>query len=175
LTITALLASLLLLVGYLYRISDPYPINRYASRTLYTAVTFLVLALGILLARPDRGLMWVLRSDTTGGLLTRRVVPAVVSVPLVLGWLQLLGQQAGLYNTAFGAAIFAITSIAVLTAIVLWSARFLIQEHQGQAEEGEAQGGDDRQASRTRGQRRPRCVWNQPLVQAEAEVEQGLQ
>jgi PAS domain S-box-containing protein len=125
--ITALLASLLLLVGFLYRISEQNPTGRYASRTLYTAATFLVLALGILLARPDRGLVWVLRSDTTGGMLARRLIPAVVIVPLVLGWLQLLGQRAGLYNPAFGAAIFAVTSIAVLTAIVLWSAGFLIR------------------------------------------------
>jgi PAS domain S-box-containing protein len=69
----------------------------------------------------------VLRSDTTGGLLTRRLIPAVVSVPLVLGWSQLLGQLAGLYSNTFGAAIFATTSIAVLTAIVLWSATFLIR------------------------------------------------
>ncbi len=134
LTVTALLASLLLLMGYLYRLSEPNPLGRYAPRTLYTAGTFLMLALGILLARPDRGLVWVLQSDTTGGMLARRLIPAVMIVPLVLGWLQLLGQQAGLYNTSFGAAIFASTSIAVLTTIVLWSAGFLIRadmERQG--------------------------------------------
>jgi PAS domain S-box-containing protein len=60
-------------------------------------------------------------------MLARRLIPAVVGVPLVLGWLRLLGQQAGLYNTAFGTAVFAITSIAILTAIVLWSAGFLIR------------------------------------------------
>jgi PAS domain S-box-containing protein len=127
LSITALLAALLVLVGYLYRVNEPYSIGRYVLRTLSTAGTFLVLALGLLLARPDRGIVWVLQSDTTGGMLARRLIPAVVSVPLVLGWLQLRGQQAGLYDTAFGAAIFAITSIAVLAAIVLWSASFLIR------------------------------------------------
>src|SRR5436190_139952 len=89
---------------------------------VHTAATFIVLSTGILVARPDRGIMAVLTRDSVGGVMARRVVPAAIGLPLALGWLRWEGQQAGLYGTAFGVALIVIAHIVVFTAFAWWTA-----------------------------------------------------
>jgi signal transduction histidine kinase/CheY-like chemotaxis protein/HPt (histidine-containing phosphotransfer) domain-containing protein len=51
------------------------------------AAVFLALAVGIFCARPGRGLIGIAMSKRAGGVLARRLLPAAVLVPIVLGWL----------------------------------------------------------------------------------------
>src|SRR5437588_4795466 len=92
---------------------------------VHTAVTCMVLSTGILVARPDRGIMAVLTRDSVGGVMARRVVPAAIGIPLALGWLRWEGQRAGLYGTAFGVGLIVIAHIVVFTAFVWWTAASL--------------------------------------------------
>ena len=48
---------------------------------------------GILCARPDRGVMAVVSSPDAGGVLARRLLPAVIVIPAVVGWLRWLAEQ----------------------------------------------------------------------------------
>src|SRR3989449_2816817 len=88
-----------------------------------TAVAFLIAAAGVLWCGPDRGSAGVVASRTPGGVLTRRLLPAIIVVPLLLGWLGLAGQGSGLYDRAGGTALFAVGIVAVLAALAWWSAR----------------------------------------------------
>ena len=54
----------------------------------------MVLAIGVLCARPAHGIMAVVSSDSSGGTMIRRLLPAVIIVPALLGGLRLAGQQA---------------------------------------------------------------------------------
>src|SRR2546428_7441134 len=72
--------------------------------SLNTAVAFLIAAAGVLWCRPDRGFAALVAGPTPGGVLTRRLLPAIIVVPLLLGWLRLAGQGAGVYDTAGAAA-----------------------------------------------------------------------
>src|SRR3989441_4433223 len=95
----------------------------YGAMSLNTAVAFLIAAAGLLWCRPDRGFAALVASPTPGGALTRRLLPAIIVAPLLLGWLRLAGQGAGLYDTAGGTALFAVGVVAVLAALAWWSAR----------------------------------------------------
>jgi signal transduction histidine kinase len=117
--------SLFPLVGYLYGIEAMYKMGPYWSVALQTAVCFALMGAGLMLARPERGLMVVLASDTTGGVLGRRILPAAFLVPLALGWLLLWGEQAGLYGIRLGLVIFAVSNVAVLTVLIVWTATSL--------------------------------------------------
>ena len=97
LTLTALLISLLGLVGYAYGVGSLYAFDPFSSMALHTALTLFVLCTGILSARPDRGLMAVATGNTAGGLVVRRLLPATIAIPAILGWLSLKGHHAGLY------------------------------------------------------------------------------
>jgi hypothetical protein len=100
--------GLLAAVGYMYGVTALYTIGSSTGMAVHTAVTFIVLATGILAARPDRGMMALLTSDSVGGVMARRLVPTAIGIPLVLSWLRWEGQRAGLYGTAFGLALMVI-------------------------------------------------------------------
>lgn len=57
------LIALLVIVGYIYPIGWLFGIASFNPMALHTAVTLLVLSLGIVIARPDRGLMAAVMSD----------------------------------------------------------------------------------------------------------------
>src|SRR5581483_2147124 len=59
--------------------------------------------------------------------LARRVLPVAIFVVLVLGWVRLLGQRAGLYGWEVGTEISISSTIAVLVVAVYWTARRLDQ------------------------------------------------
>src|SRR5690606_4279694 len=87
-----------------------------------TAVCLLALSFGILFARPGRGFMLLFLGGDFGALIARRLLPAAVVVPLVLGWLRLAGERAGLYGSATGVALFAVGTMVVFTILIGWSA-----------------------------------------------------
>jgi hypothetical protein len=49
------------------------------------------------LARPDEGIPSMPARDTNSGFLLRAPIPAIIVVPIVIGWLRLAGQRANLY------------------------------------------------------------------------------
>jgi PAS domain S-box-containing protein len=119
LALAAALVSFLALLGFIYGVEALLGIGPYASMAFHSVVTFLVLAAGILCARPHRGLMGMLTSNTVGGVMARRLLPAVILLPPLLGWLRTLGQQAGWYEAAFGRALL-VASMVVVFTIIIW-------------------------------------------------------
>jgi PAS domain S-box-containing protein len=107
------------LVGYAFQSSLLYGIGAFIPMAVNTAVGFLILAGGVLCSRPAHGVVAVILSGEAGGLLARRLLPAAVLVPLVLAWLRLRGEQAGLYDSAGGVAL--LTTATILIAGVLIS------------------------------------------------------
>ncbi len=118
-------ASLLALIGYAFGTRALYGVASYIPMALHTALAFVVLVVGVLCARPDRGVMAVVTSGGAGGAMARRLLPAVLLVPAVLGWLRLEGQRAGFYDTELGVALFVAASAAILASLVWWSARLV--------------------------------------------------
>lgn len=107
------------LLGYIYGVERLFGAAGYAAVALNTAVIFMLLGMGILYARPKTGLISVLTSEHLGGLMTRRLLPVLVVLPLISGWLRIRGQRAGLYQPEFGSALFSGIYILVLVAL-LW-------------------------------------------------------
>ena len=58
-----------------------------------------------------------------GGFLIRRLLPAAVLVPVVLGWLRFEGQRAGLYGTGVGVLLTTTANVLIIAALILWRAR----------------------------------------------------
>jgi len=134
LALAVLVLSLLAFAGYIYGVANLYGNTSYIP---IAAMTFVVLSAGILCARPERGLMAVVTSRNMGGVVARRLLPAAILVPLVLGWLRLRGQQVGLYGTELGVSLITVANMFVIAALVWWSARLLyrIDGERKQAEE----------------------------------------
>jgi PAS domain S-box-containing protein len=105
-----------------------------------TAATCLLLCAGILTAHPDRGLMAQLTSDSVGGALLRRLLPTSVVQPLVLGWLELMGERAQLFPREFGLSLFALANVALFVALVWWNATVLDQAESERLRSEESRG-----------------------------------
>jgi len=124
--VTAMI-SLLALMGYAYNVRFFYGIGSYIPMALHTALTFFVLAIGILCARPKDGIMTVIASSSTGGTLVRRLLPAVILMPALLGWMRLAGQRARLFDTQLGQWLLIVAIMTVLAALVGWTAKLLFR------------------------------------------------
>ena len=90
--------TFLIFLAYFYAVEVPQGFEPYLSIALHTVVAFLLLAASILLARPDRGFMAVFFADNTDGLIARRMLPAALLLPALIGWLSTIGLHAGYYG-----------------------------------------------------------------------------
>lgn len=114
--------SLLSVVGYAFGASVLYGVASSIPMALNTATVFSLLSLGILTARPDRGIIGLILGKSAGGTLARRLLPAAVGIPAVLGWLRLAGQNRGLYDSERGVAVMVALTIVALLLLILWTA-----------------------------------------------------
>ncbi len=124
----ALLAGatgLLALEGYLYGAPNLHGLGHNTQMSIHAAALFVILGLGVLMARPCDGFMRIFTGDAVGSWLTRRLLPFVVSVPLVLGWLRVKGEQCGCFEATFGVALMMLTVMVILGGMIWWTARSL--------------------------------------------------
>lgn len=117
-TTLALLAALIGLAGSAYGVTVFYRIGEFESLPVHAGLVFLALSLGILAARPRRGLVSLLIRDTSGSLLARRLLPAALTVPLLLGWLRVKGQEMGYYELAFGTAMLVSAQMVIFVGLI---------------------------------------------------------
>ena len=135
------LIALLALFGYVYQVTQLYGVAAYIPMALHTAIVSCVLALGLLCARPDRGVMALVTSASMGGSLVRRLFPTMVLAMFVLGWLRLEGQRRGLFGLEPGIALYTIANIALFGVLVGWSASAL---HRLEGERAHAEAARDK-------------------------------
>lgn len=122
----------------------------YTHIALQTAVSLLLLSIGLLSVRPDRGLAALLASSTAGGALTRRLLPAAILIPGVIGalaWSALLAGRAAAWDAI---SLMVIAMIILLGALAIWNGSIVNRGdlereraeailHRGEAELREAQ------------------------------------
>ena len=135
-TIMAIIAALALF-AYCYGLFVYYKTDEFVPMSLPGSIAFLALAAGLLLARPERGAMAFVTSDTTGGFLARLLLPLGLILPILLGALRIGGENAGWYSTRIGVGLFATGFIILFLATVWWTARLVFRSdtERKQAEE----------------------------------------
>jgi signal transduction histidine kinase len=121
----ALLISLIAILGYVFGVKGMYSLSQSAGMALPTAVALLLLGIGIIFAVRGRGVPALLMDEGPAGVLTRRLLPAAVFVPILLGTIRLAGESAGMYESEFGVSLFSFVTILTFVGLVLWSARVL--------------------------------------------------
>jgi PAS domain S-box-containing protein len=101
---------------------EPRVYSAHLSLALPTAVTLLVMALGVICARPDWGFGALLSSRSLGGSLARRLLPAAF-IPAVVGWIRWQITAAGFYSEWFIVALATLISMSLLAAFIAWAAQ----------------------------------------------------
>lgn len=84
-----------------------------APLSVNTSLCFFFISVSVLFIEADKGLFRAFTGKTSGGMTAKFLVPAAIIVPVLLGYLRIHGEHAGLYNTEFGTALYTIAIIAV--------------------------------------------------------------
>jgi len=136
LAILVVLDALIGTVGYLYGVDELYRVQPFSSMAVHTAVLLTLMGAGSLALVPRAGVMRVLTSELLGGAMARRVLPLSLLVPPALGWLRWKGELAGYYGTSFGLALFTLSNMVLLTALLMVNAASInrMDERQKRAE-----------------------------------------
>lgn len=113
--------STLSIIGYIYGASVLYTVPTLTVIALQTATFILAISLGLLTTVTERGPMRLINDDSPAGLITRRVVPAIIALPVLVGFIRLTGERAGLYDTAFGSALRTVIEIGLFLLLMGWT------------------------------------------------------
>jgi hypothetical protein len=127
LALLACVISGLAVMGYTYHVESLYHmVPKIKSMALNTAVSFALLGIGIMDLHKDQGFMRLVTNNTYNGLLARRLFVAAIIVPLMLGWLILQGQRAGLYDPALAISLLVVVLI-ISFSVLIWHNAALVE------------------------------------------------
>lgn len=107
------------LLGYVYGAARLYSRPQLTGIALQTAISFVACSIAMLARVRDRRALRLLGADSGAGMLARRVLPAIVIVPIVLGWARMRAQDAGWFGAEIGATLYVI-AVIIWCALVLW-------------------------------------------------------
>jgi|GEM_PF-1944237 len=87
-----------------------------------TAISLLALSIGLFSLRPREAVGWLYDSPHLAGVMVRRLVPLMVLLPLVLGWLRLAAQRFLGLSVDIGVALYGSALLACFSAVALRTA-----------------------------------------------------
>lgn len=111
-----LIQALLVLIGYGYGVVALYYPFPFTAMSIHAAATLALVAAGMFAASPERGIAAAMADSSAGGQMTRRMLPGVIVVPVLLGWLRHRGEALGHFDSAVGTALFTVSAIVLLAA-----------------------------------------------------------
>ena len=136
--IGAFLIGMLGITGYAYDTVPFYGVDQSTPMSISAALSLMCLALGQLFAYPRHGIMRFITNQGPGGRMARLLLPASLLIPITLGWLRLVGQSAGLYDTEFGFSLFVILDVLVLFILTFVAAKALFDSDRKRLQAEEA-------------------------------------
>lgn len=127
--IVTFLASLHLLLqlygSNLASLMDSSPV--YYEIRIPLTLAFILLSIGVMMVRPDKGLTSIFISKYLGGSLARRLTPPAIIIPIIVGYLGLAGKWTGFYEIELGISILVEATIASFLVLILVDA-FLVNK-----------------------------------------------
>lgn len=111
------------LIGYAFGVSRFYSVSEFSGMAISAAVCLFVLAIGIVFARRTSGLPKLLVDPGAAGTVARRLVPAAMTVPFLLGWFRMVGETSGWYDTPFGVSLYVVATVVIFMWLVSWAAK----------------------------------------------------
>jgi two-component system NtrC family sensor kinase len=121
LVLAAGFCSLVAVTGFAYSAASTGSVVSFTAMALNTAGTLLIVSLGTICLRPERGIMAIAISPTPDGVMARRLIPAAVILPVLVGFLRQWGEQQELFREPFGSALLVALCSFVFTILVWWS------------------------------------------------------
>jgi len=124
-------------LSYLYSVYDGKSLQAAMHLSLNSIFCLHILAIGALAARPEEGMVRRLVAPDAAGLLSRRMVFALLFVLPLFGWLGLRLGKSGSWPLELSVAVLVVLSMALMLAITIVTARalHLIERRREEAEQ----------------------------------------
>ena len=116
-------AAFIMLLGYAYQASSLYSLPGFAVVALHTALGLLLLTSGVLTVHPRFVLAGQIMALDQAGAEMRRLLPAAILLPCIVGWLLQQGQRRGWYGPELGLAGFTAANIVIFSSLIWWNSR----------------------------------------------------
>ena len=107
------------IIGHLYGASALYGLNRWGGTAVSTALALGALGIGVVFADVTRGVAAAFVSPGAGGQLLRRLTPAAIFAPVVLGWCVLELLMLEQMDVPFGIALLVVSLVVVLVGLAV--------------------------------------------------------
>lgn len=124
---TAMTIGVLNLLEQAYGAQVPSFLAGTTDMAVITAAGIVVASLSVLLAAPTLGLVGLILRPDLAGTVARRVMVAAVVLAVGVGWLRLVGERAGLFDTAYGVSLAVVVNLLLFAAVVWWVGRTIIR------------------------------------------------
>ena len=118
----SLLISYVVPVSYILGVTNLQGIT-IVSVALPTAIAFCLLCVGILFNDTNSWVMKVFTSLSSGGQMARRLLPGMIVLPVVIGWLRIMGEKKGFFESGVGVVLVVITYTVCFVFLTWLSAK----------------------------------------------------
>lgn len=107
-------------IGYVFEEEKLYRAGLAVALSIQGAILFALVSAALLLARPQQGIAYIVTRKDVRGMLLRRLLPTVLLLAPLAGWLQTRASQG---PRPFDAVLVVLGSVMLLTVLVWWIAR----------------------------------------------------
>jgi PAS domain S-box-containing protein len=111
--------SLLSLLGYLFNAKTFYGFMTYIPMAIQTATGFLLMSFAILFTHPEKGFMAEFLGNRSGAIIARKLIPAVIIIPVVLDLLRNYTTNTGLVSREMGVTLSVLTYIIIFLVLLM--------------------------------------------------------
>ncbi len=161
LAIVPVLIALLSVTGYWFGANQLFGIARFTAIAFQTSTMVAALGIATVALVPEFGVAATLRRDDAGGAVFRKLLLPIIVLPLLLGWLRIVGQNMDLYDVSFGTALRSLVEV-ILFFLLLWATSISISRHAAALMRSE-------QDLRTLAEERSRLLESERAARSEAE------
>lgn len=111
--------SSLALLGYLFNVKPFFGFMTYIPMAFQTAFCFLLIALALFFVKPEKGFLNEITGNRSGAILARKLIPAVVIIPVVLGLLRTYMINTGLVSREIGVTLGVLIYILIFLVLLM--------------------------------------------------------
>lgn len=125
----AMTISSISIVAYLYRAYTLFSVPNLTVIALQTATFIFAISTGLLISVPTLPPVSWLLNGGAAGIIARRSLPIKALLPLLFGWLFVVGQHQGMFDPALGTTVLVI-SLMLMSLLTFWLSFRSISRHE---------------------------------------------
>jgi PAS domain S-box-containing protein len=116
------MVSYYIIVSYILGVGTVFTFGE-AQVALNAGISFSALGIATTLARPHTLLLKLFNPTNSGGVISRKLLPALVILPIFVGWLSVMGERTSVFESEKGVVIVAVVYVICFLILTFLTAR----------------------------------------------------